>query len=98
MIQELTRPVRIFKRTSRSMNQHLNYPQGRLALMCLTSQASTTAALPLLRFNLEFLHSSKWRRPALERMTLPVAVILNRLATDFFVLLRAIAFGMGQER
>jgi hypothetical protein len=34
----------------------------------------------------------------LERMTLPVAVILNRLATDFFVLLRAIAFGMGQER
>lgn len=66
--------------------------------MCLTSQASTTARLPLLRFNLEFLHSSKWRRPALERMTLPVAVILNRLATDFFVLLRAIAFGMGRKR
>lgn len=66
--------------------------------MWLTSQASTTAALPLLRFSLELLHCNKWRRPALERITFPVAVILNRLATDFFVLLRAIAFGMGRKR
>jgi hypothetical protein len=33
------------------------------------------------------LDCSKWRFPALERMILPVAVILNRLATDFFVLI-----------
>jgi hypothetical protein len=36
---------------------------------------------------LGLLEASKWRRPARERMTLPVPVILNRLATDFFVLI-----------
>lgn len=48
-----------------------------------------------LRFRLADLHSSKWRRPALVRKTLPVPVILNRFATAFLVLLRAIDFGMG---
>ena len=65
--------------------------------MRATSQSSTIADLPILRFNLELLHSNKWRRPALERLTLPVAVILNRFATDFLVLLRAMGLGMGRE-
>jgi hypothetical protein len=34
----------------------------------------------------------------LRRMILPVAVILNRLAADFFVLRRAIDFGMGRAK
>ena len=42
--------------------------------------AQATAALGCLV-------SPRWRRPARERMTLPLAVILNRLATDFFVLM-----------
>jgi len=39
------------------------------------------------RRRLEFLVWSKWRLPARERRTLPLAVILNRLAADFFVLM-----------
>src|SRR5882724_2566119 len=34
-----------------------------------------------------FLACNKWRLPARERNTLPVAVILKRFATDFFVLM-----------
>ena len=46
-----------------------------------------TVLLPRRRRRLEFLPCSKWRLPAWLRMTLPVPVILNRLATDFFVLM-----------
>ena len=73
-------------------------PKGRFSFTRLTSVSSTTTCLPSLRLLLELLHSSKWRRPAFERTTLPVAVILNRFATDLLVLLRAIAFGMGGGR
>src|SRR5260221_967558 len=46
-----------------------------------------TALLPRRRRRLEFLPCSRWRLPAWLRMTLPVPVILNRLATDFLVLI-----------
>jgi hypothetical protein len=39
------------------------------------------------RRRLGFLDCAKWRRPALERITFPPAVILKRLATDFLVLM-----------
>src|SRR5512135_3140549 len=39
------------------------------------------------RRRLALLVCSKWRLPAAERNTLPVAVILNRLAKDFLVLI-----------
>ena len=50
------------------------------------SVGSTSTDLPSERRRLEFLVARRWRRPARERMTLPLAVILNRLATDFLVL------------
>lgn len=63
--------------------------------MRATSDSATKPVLARLRFRFADLHSSKWRRPALVRRTLPLPVILNRLATAFLVLLRAIDFGMG---
>ena len=48
---------------------------------------STNFAVPKERRRFGLLPASKCRFPALERMTLPVAVILNRLATDFLVLI-----------
>ena len=48
-----------------------------------------------LRFAL--LDASKWRRPAWPRNTLPVAVILKRFATAFFVLRLDIGFGIGSR-
>lgn len=50
------------------------------------------------RFFFDFLLARRWRRLALERLILPVPVILNRLATDLRVLLPAIGFGMGKVR
>src|SRR5439155_6375109 len=44
-------------------------------------------ALRSERRRLEFLPWSKWRRPAPRNRTLPVPVILKRLATDFLVLM-----------
>src|SRR3954470_2440365 len=55
----------------------------------------TWPTLPSLRFRFELLEEARWRRPGLRRSSLPVAVILNRLATAFFVLRRAMDFGMG---
>jgi len=49
------------------------------------------------RFLLAFLLANRCRREAWLRTTLPVPVILKRLATDLRVLLRAIAFGIGKE-
>ena len=63
--------------------------------MRATSESETRPDLARFRFRLADLHSSKWRRPALLRTILPLPVILNRFATAFLVLLRAIDFGMG---
>ena len=58
----------------------------------------TWPALPSLRLRFELLLDARWRRPGLRRMIFPVAVILSRLAADFFVLRRAIDFGMGARK
>lgn len=55
--------------------------------MRYSSVVSTPARPRRLRRRLGLLAWHKWRRPALERSTLPLAVILNRLAADFFVLM-----------
>ena len=52
------------------------------------SSVEWTVVVPRrLRRRLGLLVWHKCRRPALERMTFPLAVILNRLATDFLVLM-----------
>ena len=61
-----------------------------------TSVSSTTADFAMWRFLLAFLLAIRCRREAWLRTTLPVPVILKRLATDLRVLLRAIAFGIGK--
>ena len=58
----------------------------------------TWPSLPSLRFRLELLLDARWRRPGLRRMILPVPVILNRFAADFFVLRRAMDLGMGRGK
>src|SRR6185312_15911127 len=60
---------------------------GRFCLMRYSSVLSTVVVPRRLQRRLAFLDWAKWRLPALERRTLPLAVILNRLATDFFVLM-----------
>ena len=55
--------------------------------MRYSSVESTEVAPRRLRRRLGFLVWHRCRRPALERTTLPLAVILNRLAADFFVLM-----------
>src|SRR5688572_25072692 len=55
--------------------------------MRYSSVPSTTTVPPRPRRRLGFLPCSRWRFPARERNTLPLAVILNRLATDFLVLM-----------
>ena len=51
------------------------------------SVLSTNLEVPRERRRLGLLVESKWRLPALERMALPLAVILNRLATALRVLM-----------
>jgi len=51
------------------------------------SVLSTVFAVPKLRRRLAFLLDNKWRLPARDRSTLPVAVTLKRLATAFRVLI-----------
>src|SRR5882724_5567303 len=65
-------------------NQWLN---GRFCVMRYTSVGCTVVVPRRLRRRLGLLWCAKWRLPALERRTFPLAVILNRLATDFFVLI-----------
>lgn len=60
-----------------------------------SSVASTSVDFPRLRLRFALFELNRWRADALRRSTRPVPVILNRFATDFFVLLRAIGFGMG---
>src|SRR6266853_1930794 len=56
-------------------------------LMRYTSVGCTLVVPLNARRRLGFLVCSKWRLPARERRTLPLAVILNRLAADFLVLM-----------
>src|SRR5215469_4247127 len=60
---------------------------GRFWVIRYKSVGWTPAALPRRRSRLAFFVWARWRRPARERNALPVAVILNRLATAFFVLM-----------
>ena len=78
--------------------QSHGHANGRFALMRASSVLSTRAILLNCRLRLAFLDDIKWRREDCERKTLPRAVILNRLATAFLVLLRAMDFGIGRER
>src|SRR6476469_1615376 len=55
----------------------------------------TWPTLPSLRLRFALFEDARWRNPGLRRSSLPVAVNLNRLATAFFVLRRAMDFGMG---
>ena len=55
--------------------------------MRYTSVGSTTTVPPMERGVWGFCLWSRWRLPARARNTLPLAVILNRFATDFFVLM-----------
>jgi len=52
-----------------------------------TSVEWTSLLSRRLRRRFGLLPESKWRLPTRCVMTLPVAVILNRLRTDFFVLI-----------
>src|SRR5690349_2534513 len=66
------------------------------------SSVGSRATLPRKpRRRLGFLVCIKCRRPALLRRTLPPAVILNRLAADFFVLMpfgRRIVLGFSAQK
>jgi hypothetical protein len=62
--------------------------------MRATSETSTRALFARCRFRLALFDDIKWRREAWARRTLPVPVTLNRLATAFFVFLRATDFGI----
>lgn len=53
--------------------------------MRYSSVGSTTTEVPNLLRRLGDFDESKWRLPEWLRMTLPVAVILNRFATAFRV-------------
>jgi hypothetical protein len=58
----------------------------------------TRPALARWRFFLPLFEERRCRREAWERKILPVPVILNRFATAFLVLLRAMDFGMGGRK
>ena len=66
--------------------------------MRASSVLCTRAILLRCRLRFAFLADIKCRRDACDRRTLPLAVILKRFLTAFFVLLRAIAFGIRRER
>ena len=62
------------------------------------SVLSTKADFAIKRLRLALLDDMRCRREDCERKTLPLAVILNRFLTAFFVLLRETGFGIGRER
>ena len=62
------------------------------------SVLSTRPALLNLRLRFAFFEESKCLREEWARKIFPLAVILNRFATDLRVLLRAIGFGIGRLR
>src|SRR5438105_7775235 len=63
--------------------------------MRAVSVSWTSAVFASWRLRLALLDAIKCRREDCARNTLPVPVTLKRLATAFFVLRRAIGFGMG---
>ena len=63
-----------------------------------TSVLCTNADFARWRLRFALFEESRCRREACARKTLPVPVILNRLETAFFVLLRAMGFGMGGRK
>ena len=67
-------------------------------MMRAVSVSCTSADLARCRLRLALFEASRCRREACARRILPVPVILNRLATAFFVLLRAMGFGMGGRK
>ena len=67
-------------------------------MMRAMSVLSTTSAFAIWRLRFALLPERRCRRDACWRKTLPVAVILKRLATAFRVLLRAIGFGIRRGR
>ena len=72
-------------------------PNGRFAFTLATSVPSTRAALASRRLRFALFVDNRWRRDGRALKTLPLAVILKRLATDLRVLLRAMGFGIRQE-
>src|SRR6218665_3526833 len=60
-------------------------PKGRQRLSGLAWPGATSLSLEARRFDLVLLAASRWRKPGVRRMSLPVAVSLKRLATDFLV-------------
>ena len=95
----IPRPARKKRRWNRnSAVTWRSYANGRFALIRASSVLCTTAALLSRRFCFALLDESKCRRDECPRNTLPRPVILNRFATDFFVLRRAIGLGIGRER
>jgi hypothetical protein len=62
------------------------------------SVTSTRAALLRWRLRLAFFVESKCLCEERALITMPLAVILKRFATDLRVLLRAIGFGIGAPR
>ena len=73
------------------------YAKGRHSLIRGSMVLWTWATLPSLRLRFELLLDARWRKPGLRRRILPVAVTLNRRATDFFVLRRAMLLGIGRR-
>ncbi len=84
-------PHRIDSRPGRDVQRLL---KGRFDLIRYSSVTLTCLALPRLRIRLRFLELARWRRPAREVRIFPVAVILKRFATAFFVFRLALALGI----
>jgi hypothetical protein len=77
-------------------SKNARYPNGRHSFTRATIVECTWADLPSRRLRFELFEDARCRRPGLRRRIFPVAVILKRFATDFFVFRRAIALGMGR--
>jgi hypothetical protein len=60
-------------------------PKGRHRKSIARWPGATSLSRVARRFALVLFAESKWRKPGVRRMSLPVAVSLKRLATDFFV-------------
>lgn len=60
-------------------------PKGKQRLRGAAWPGSTSLSLLARRFCLVLLEASRWRKPGVRRISLPVEESLKRLATDFFV-------------
>ena len=64
----------------------VNYkPNGRQRFSGAAWPGATCLSFEARRLDLVLLYASRWRNPGVRRISFPVAVSLNRLATDFFV-------------